>query len=275
MIPTQRLDALLREDAPLRRVAAQSTIPVPASTRRDPLDSPLWDVHAKRYLNGRDIVFDDRVQVILPPVTENQTQVPVTVDARALGPVDEIAVITDIHPFPLTLRLELIAARAFIAFRMKIEQATPIRAAVRVGALWHVGGHTLDAQGGGCSVPRVVEKRVDWRQMGEIRARIWFEPEEGLRLRMRLLHPMDNGLIANIPVFIVETIDVADASGTALAKLHLSEAIADDPTLTLLPNRPTSGSALTVSARDNNGGLFRASIPIPAGEAPRAKEEHL
>lgn len=275
MTPTRLPGALLRDDAPLRRIAARSTVPAPASTRRDPLDSPLWEVHAKRYLAGRDLVFDDRVQVILPPVTENQTQVPVTVDARALGPVDEIAVITDIHPFPLTLRLEPMAAQAFIAFRMKIEQATPIRAAVRVGALWHVGGRSLEAQGGGCSVPPVVEKRVDWRRMGEIRARIWREPGEGLRLRMRMLHPMDNGLIANIPMFIVETIDVADASGAALAKLHLSEAIADDPTLTLLPNRPADGSALTVTARDNNGGLFRASIPIPAGETPRAKEEHL
>lgn len=259
------------EGSPLRPVAAREA--GPPSSRRDPLDSPLWESHAKRYLGGADVIFDDRVQVILPPVTENQASVPVAVDARDLGAVDEIAVITDIHPFPLTLRVEPIAAHAFVAFRMKIEQATPIRAAVRQGALWHVGGRYLDAQGGGCSVPPVVEKKVDWRRMGEIRARIWREADGGLRLRMRLLHPMDNGMIANIPMFIVETIDVTDASGAALAKLHLSEAIADDPTLTVLPALPATGSVLKVSARDNNGGIFQASVSIPAGGLPIPAED--
>jgi sulfur-oxidizing protein SoxY len=259
-----------REASPFRSALAAG--PAPASTRRDPLDSPLWDGHAKRYLGGGDVVFDDRVQVILPPVTENQARVPVVVDARALGPVDEIAVIADNHPFPLTLRLEPVVARAFVAFRMKIEQATPIRAAVRQGALWHVGGRYLDAQGGGCSVPPVVEKTVDWRRIGETRARIWREPEGHLRLRVRLLHPMDNGMIANIPMFIVETLDVTDASGAPLAKLQLSEAIADDPTLTLLPDLPADGSTLKISARDNNGGLFHTAIPIPAAGLPDRTE---
>lgn len=248
--------------------------PIPlASSRRDPLDSPLWDGHARAYLGGGDVVFDDRVAVVLPPVTENQASVPVLVDARALGPVDEIVVIADIHPFPRTLRMEPAAAEGFVAFRMKVEQATPIRAAVRRGGLWHVGGRYLDAQGGGCSVPPVVEKKVDWRRMGETRARIWPEADGNLRLRLRLLHPMDNGMIANIPTFIVETVAITDAAGAPLATLHLSEAIADDPTLTLLPHRPAEGAILKVSARDNNGGLFQASVPIPPEAGRNGGEE--
>jgi len=255
--------------------AAVPAVAGPSSSRRDPLDSPLWEAHAKRYLGGAGVVFDDRVQVILPPVTENQTQVPILVDARALGPVDEIVVITDLHPFPQTLRLEPVAARAFVAFRMQIEQATPIRAAVRKDGLWHVGGRYLDAQGGGCSVPPVVARTVDWRNVGQIRARVWREAEGTLRLRMRLLHPMDNGMIANIPLFIVETLSVADAAGAPLARLSLSEAIADDPTLTLLPDVPKEGAVLKVSGRDNNGGVFAASVPIPAAPAPRVREGRL
>ncbi len=113
------------------------------------------------------------MQVVLPPVTEDQTQVPVTVDARALGKCRRGARHRRPQPVPLTLRLEPVAARPFVAFRMKIEQGTPIRAAVRKGETWHVGGRYLDAAGGGCSVPPVVEKRVDWKSLGETRARVW------------------------------------------------------------------------------------------------------
>lgn len=262
-----------RSASPIVTAAAKAA--APSTSRRDPLDSPLWSGLAKRYLDGRDVIFDDRVQVVLPPVTENQSRVPVLVDARAIGRADEIAVIADIHPFPLTLRLEPKAAEPFVAFRMKIEQATPIRAAVRQGDLWHVGGRYLDAQGGGCSVPPVVEKKIDWSRLGETRARVWREAEEGLRLRLRLFHPMDNGMIANIPMFIIETVDVSDAAGALLARLHLSEAIAADPTLTLLPDRPKEGGVLKVVARDNNGGLFSASVPIPGREAATTREGRL
>lgn len=256
-----------------RRAILAAAGGAPSSSRKDPLDSPLWEGHARAYLGDRAVVFDDRVRVVLPLVTENQAQVPVLVDARALGSVDEIAVITDIHPFPLTLRMAMPAARAFVAFRMKIEQATPIRAAVRKGDLWHVGGRHLDAQGGGCSVPPVVAKTVAWNRIGEIRARTWHEADGALRLRLCLLHPMDNGMIANIPVFIVETLDVADADGVPLATLRFSEAIADDPTLTLLPEARAAGRILRVTARNNNGGVFRADVPIPEGSAPDTRED--
>lgn len=258
------------------RKAPSPAIPVAAeSSTRDPLNSPMWKDHAKRYLAGRPIVFDERVQVILPPVTENQTQVPITIDARALGRVDEIVVIVDLHPFPQPLRLEPVGAQAFVAYRQKIEQGTPIRAAVRQNDTWYVGGRYLDAAGGGCSVPPAVIAKVDWENLGEIRARAWREEDGGARVRMRLLHPMDNGMMANIPAFFIETLDVADTAGAPLAKLQLSEAIAADPTFTLLPDMPADGGALRITARDNNGGLFKANVPIPAAPAARMREGRL
>lgn len=243
--------------------------PLPnASTTRDPLDSPLWSSMAERYLGGLPAIFDDRVAVALPPVTEDQAQVPLTVDARAIGPVEELLVIADLNPFPLTLRLVPTVAQAFVAFRMKIEQGTPIRAAARRDGLWHVGGRYLDAAGGGCSVPPVVEKKVDWRNLGRMRGRVWREADD-LRLRLRMTHPMDNGMIANVPLFIVETLTVSDASGRQLASLTLSEAIADDPTLTLLVAGPET-EALIVTARNTAGNDFRARVAVPPADAQSA-----
>ncbi|GLS46440.1 quinoprotein dehydrogenase-associated SoxYZ-like carrier [Methylobacterium brachythecii] len=259
---------------PFRKSPSPATAVAAETTTRDPLDSPMWNDLSKRYLSGRTVVFDDRVQVILPPVTENQTQVPITIDARALGQVDEILVIVDLHPFPQPLRMEPIAAQPFVVYRQKIEQGTPVRAAARQGDTWYVGGRYLDAAGGGCSVPPAVIAKIDWEHVGEIRARAWREADGGARVRMRLLHPMDNGMIANIPAFFIETLNVTDASGAPLAKLQLSEAIAANPTLTLLPEIPKDGQVLKVAARDNNGGDFKATVPIPAA-APRMREGRL
>ena len=246
----------------------------PSSSTRDPLESPLWNDMAERYLGGRPAVFDDRVKVALPPVTEDQTQVPVTVDAREIGRADEILLIADLNPFPLTLRLEPVAAAAFVALRMKIEQGTPIRAAVRQGDLWHVGGRYLDAAGGGCSVPPVIAKTTDWKSLGNTRAEIWREPE-GLRLRMRITHPMDNGMIPGVPVFFIETLDIADASGVKSVRLTLSEAVADNPTLTLLPDLPSGGDVLIITGRNTAGMDFSARVPIPPGTTASRLEERL
>lgn len=247
---------------------APAAIPVavkggPASAIRDPLDSPMWTSLAERYLGDRSIVFDERVRVLLPHVTEDQTQVPIGVDARELGKADEIMMIVDLHPFPRALHVEPLGAASFFTYRQKIEQGTPVRAAVRQGDVWYVGGRYLDAAGGGCSVPPAVVKTVDWDHLGQTRARIWRESDGALRLRLRLQHPMDNGMINNIPVFFIETLTVSDEAGTPLARLTLSEAVAENPTFTLLTEAPNQGDALKISARDNNGGVFNSIVPIP------------
>lgn len=259
---------LLRSAPAPSLAAAPAVTPVAmksgqASTIRDPLASPMWATLVERYLGGRSIVFDERVRVLLPHVTEDQTQVPIGVDARELGKADEILFIVDLHPFPKALQFEPHGAASFVTYRQKIEQGTPVRAAVRQGDVWYVGGAYLDAAGGGCSVAPNVVKTVDWDNIGQTRARIWREADGGLRLRMRLLHPMDNGMINNIPAFFIETLTVSDEAGTLLARLTLSEAVAENPTITLLTEAPKKGEVLKISARDNNGGVFESSVPIP------------
>ena len=259
--------------APVRLAAAESGRR--ASGTRDPLDSPMWNDMAKRYLGGKPYVFDDRVQVMLPHVTEDQTQVPIGVDARELGRADEIVMIVDLHPFPRVLRVEPVAGSAFVAYRQKIEQGTPVRAAVRQGGQWFVGGRYLDAAGGGCSVPPAVAKVIDWDHIGQTRGRVWREADGSLRLRLRVIHPMDNGMINNIPAFFIETLDVADAAGNPLAKLELSEAVSENPTVTLMVEAPKDGDVLKVAARDNNGGLFKSNVPIPPASAGHVREGRL
>lgn len=234
-----------------------------ASTR-DPANSPLWPSMVDAYLGTEPVAFEPQVGVFLPPVTEDQTQVPVTIDARGLtGKVDEILVIADLNPFPLTVRFTPVKAQPFIALRMKIEQGTAIHAAVRQGGEWLVGGKYLDASGGGCSVRPPAEARANRSPVGEIRARAWSEGPNATRLRFKIGHPMDNGMIANIAAYFVETVDVMGREGETLAKLVLSEAVAPDPVFSIILEEDRPSEAFSIRARDNNGADFRGSVPRP------------
>lgn len=236
------------------------------SSRKDPTKSPLWPSMVDAYLGVMPVAFDERVGVFLPPVTEDQTQAPVTIDARRLtGPIDEILVIADLNPFPLTVRFTPIKAKPFIALRMKIEQGTAIHAAVRQNGEWRVGGKYLDAAGGGCSVRPPGVARADLSTVGQIRARAWDDGSTATRLRFRISHPMDNGMIANAPAYFVETVEITGSDGAALARLALSEAVAPDPVFSLILVEQRPSDSFAIRARDNNGGDFRGSVARPAG----------
>ncbi len=61
--------------------------PSQAELPSDPLNSPMWSELAERYLGSGEIEFDNRVKVTVPSIVENQAQVPVTADARAIANV--------------------------------------------------------------------------------------------------------------------------------------------------------------------------------------------
>ena len=232
-----------------------------ASAPPDPLGSPVWDATVENYLKDHPIVFDDDVEIGLPPVTEDQTHVPILVDARKLGKVDELVVIGDLSPFPLTLKLRPQTGPAYAAFRMRIEQATVIRGAALKDGTWRVGSRYLDASGGGCSAPPSSEARLDWSKLGQMRAKIWRESADLLRMRLRIVHPMDTGLQKE-PAFYIETLQIRDADGHLLTDMDLRQPISDYPTFTLLFADPKAGDHVAIAARDTDGNDFHAKVPL-------------
>ena len=243
----------------------------------DPLESPLWDAMVENNLQGLPIVFDPAIVVGLPPVTEDQTQVPIIIDARKLGSgVEELIVLGDLNPFPVTLKMRPTNGPAFVAFRMRVEQGTAIRGAARVGGKWHVGAAYLDAAGGGCSAPPVTESKVDWDHLGQMRAKLWREDADTLRLRVRMIHPMDTGLHKE-PAFFIEALAVRDAAGGALVDFEVPEPIGANPTFTMLLRDPKAGDHVGVFARDTDGHKFEAKVPMVrmASTAPIIREGRL
>jgi sulfur-oxidizing protein SoxY len=235
----------------------------------DPLRSVQWENMYGLYLAGRPVVFDNRVLVLAPQAAENSLEVPVLVDAGALGRVEKILVIADLNPLPKVLEFYPRESRARIGFRVKLQQSTPIRAAVLTAddKVWHVGGVWVDAAGGGCTAPSVGSGGADWvARLGQVHGRLWDRGAEQSRLRFDVIHPMDTGLASGIPVFHVENIEIRDQD-QLLAEIRPFEPVSENPVFTLdLPGR----GAVQIRGRDNNGNRFRASVPPPAAAGKAA-----
>ena len=226
----------------------------------DPLASARWADMQRAVLGGAPMLFDPRVKVSAPATAENPLQVPVTVDATALGRVVEVIVFADFNPIIEVLRFYPEAAPAWLGFRVKLQQSTPVRAAVRTAdGLWHVGGTWVNTVGGGCSAPTAGSASKDWQQrLNRVSGRQWSDGAQAGRLRLRIEHPMDTGQVAGIPAFHLETIEFHDAAGQRLMRLQTAEPVSENPVFTL--HRGTVAGPVEASGRDNNGNAFTARI---------------
>lgn len=232
----------------------------------DPLQSVMWEAMADRFMPGGDIVFDDRVKIMAPLSAENQFQVPVTIDATALENVEEIVAVADLNPIPLVMSLRPAQALAYIGFRLKLQQTSPVHVGVRTSdGVWHVAGVIVDAAGGGCTAPAAAHGNSSWmKTLGETRAFINRDDDSSIRMTLRMRHPMDTGLAAGIPVFYLNELTVSDDNGVAIAELDLYEPVSENPTLTLKSRAGDGNSILQVSSRDTEGNTFSFPLKVPA-----------
>lgn len=213
----------------------------------------------QRHLDAGPYVFDERVQVILPPSAEDPLAVPVEVRVGQLEGVEELRLIADLNPLPLILSYKPTRAEPFIAFRFKVEQSTPVRAAARTkDGVWHVGGAWLTAAGGGCTAPSYGTGQGLWRdQLNQVSGALWPRGETGSRLKLRVMHPMDTGLAAGIPVFHIEHLQLLDEHNRELAYLKAYEPVSENPVLSL--DLRTRGPVRVVG-RDIQGNRIEAKV---------------
>lgn len=227
---------------------------------KDPMPSVMWDFHHQRILDGAPYVFDDRVQLLAPPFAEDARQVPIQVDARALpGKVTRVMAWAELNPIPRVFDFRPgDAVLPVVAIRIRIEQATPIRAAALTeDGVWHIGSAWIDAAGGGCTAPSVVRAQPGWEdRLGQIHA-ARFPLGDDERLRLRVDHPMDNGLVGGIPEFYLERAELFDQGGKRLALLELFPAVSENPTLGF---ELRGGGETELRLRDNNGNEFAAEL---------------
>jgi len=233
--------------------------PIASANFIDPLKSPLFDFMVERFFPGEPYVFDDRVKVVAPNFAENSSQLPVFVDASALGHVKKLLIFADLNPFQNIIDFEVGQLSPKISFNIKMQAGTPIRAAALADdGVWHIGGVYVDAMGGGCSAPSIGVADPEWQnRLGQISARLFKRPQ-GERLKISIVHPQDTGMAAGIPEFFLQTLIIKDASGKQTANLVLSEPLSENPVFTFESKQPFALSQ--VHFRDNNGNEFMHEV---------------
>ncbi|MEY4753402.1 MAG: hypothetical protein RJA44_1077 [Pseudomonadota bacterium] len=233
-----------------------------ALTEGDPLQSLVWPDLRREYL-GRDarVQWDARVTVRGPDFAEDPMNVPITISVQDLPGIERIVVLVDRNPIRKVLEYQPMAALPSVSFRFKLEQASPVRAAVLTrDGLWHIGSTLVDSAGGGCTVPGATRKDGSWAQtLGLVSGRV-FESSPAAesssagpaRLRLRVMHPMDTGLVGGIPAFHLTRLSVVDAQGAELLKLQTFEPVSENPVFSFdFPQRPAG--RLRIRGVDNNG----------------------
>ena len=247
-------------------VAAWAQMPDP--TGGDPLGSMQWPVLLKKHIAGANWRFTEDITVKGPEFAEDAMNVPVLVDARALahssGPIDLIRLVADRNPIQHILDFEPLGSWPVLAFRFRMEQGSPVRALVRTrDGRWHVGQTWVHAAGGGCTVPGITRADGSWsRTLGQLQARLLRNViDGGARPRLRVMPPMDTGLVAGIPSFHIEQLELRDAQGQAVWRLALHEPVSENPLLTLELGDVVRGP-WQLSGRDNNGNRIHAQVTV-------------
>jgi sulfur-oxidizing protein SoxY len=240
----------------------------------DPLQSPFLPTVLQLVLpEGAAVRFDDRVKVSVPAIAENQRQFPVQVDARGVPGVRRIIIFADLNPIQRAVTFTPAAAEPFIALRIKLDQRTPVRAAVEVeDGSWLLAGEWVDAAGGGCSAPPVSRVKGDWEQhLLALQGRLWARSDGGKRLAITVRHPMDTGFVDNIPSYWLETVTLTTGD-QLIGTLEMQASVAEDPAIMLMP-RLARPDPVMVTARDSNGrdasALITGLSAVPPASAVR------
>ena len=246
-----------------------------AGSQTDPYPSSAWAGLHKQYLNGEPFVFDERVQVTGPAFAEDPMNVPLSIDAKALPEVTQMVVLVDRNPIRKVLVYYPQAMLPRVSFHFKLEQASAVRAAAKTrDGVWHVGSTWVEASGGGCTVAGGSRKDGSWaRTLGQVSGRVFDpaqrtraqsldpaqSPDTPLRLRLRVMHPMDTGLVSGIPAFYINRLQVSSSQGEPLLRLELFEPVSENPVLSFDFPRAVPG-ALVLTGSDNNGNRLAGQI---------------
>lgn len=235
-------------------------------TGGDPLGSMQWPDVRRAFMGDAPMRFAPEVLLRGPAFADDAMNVPVLLDARALsnvgGGIEHIILMADRNPVREIAKFEPLSSLPVLAFRFKLEQASPLRALVRTrDGQWHVGQTWIQASGGGCTVPGHTRADGSWsRTLNQVQARTFHNVIEGSRrLRLRIMHPMDTGLVAGIPAFYLEHLELRDHADQALWRLALHEPVSENPLLTFEMPKQT-GLVWRLVGRDNNGNRIDTEV---------------
>ncbi len=233
----------------------------------DPLKTHIWPDMRREFLGPKArVVFDpERVEVQGPAFAEDPMNVPVSFRVRRLHGIQRIVVLVDRNPIRKVLEFFPVVALPALSFRFKLEQASAVRVAVLASdGLWHVGHTVIDSSGGGCTVSGASRQDGSWSaSLGQGQAKLFPssapQGEAASRLRVRVMHPMDTGLVGGVPAFYVSRLAVRDANQRELARLLTFEPVSENPVFSFDFAQAPPGP-LSITGVDNNGNRIALKV---------------
>ena len=268
--PLSRRDTLGRALA----LSAASLLPSlagaaqPDPTGGDPFGSFQWPDLRREFLGSAPVRFDPRVKVSGPAFAEDPMNVPISVAADGIAGIEMILVFVDRNPIRKVLEyFPQAAALPRVSFRFKLQQASPVRAAVKTrDGVWHVGGTLVDSAGGGCTVAGETRKDGSWsRTLGEVSGRVFprsmapGSEDAATRVRLRVMHPMDTGLAGGIPAFYINRLSLRDEAGRELLRIQGYEPLSENPIFSF-DFADTPAGRLQLVGTDNNGNRIAGAV---------------
>ena len=231
----------------------------------DPLGSLLWPDLQREFVGQAPCSFSERVTIQGPAQAEDAMQVPILIDARRLAETERvrrIRVVVDRNPIRHVLDFEPLQALPVLALRLRMQQASPVRALVETDSgHWHVAGCWVQAAGGGCTVAGTSRADGSWgKQLNQVQARCFDRALEGSRrLRVRVMHPMDTGFVPGVPAFHLESLSLSDAQGRPCWRMSLHEPVSENPLMTFELPREVPGP-WRLQGEDNNGNRLDVKV---------------
>jgi sulfur-oxidizing protein SoxY len=246
---------------------AYATTDLAKLSEGDKYESLAWPQLKKEFLTGGKVEFDERIVVTGPEFAEDAMNVPVKFDASKLekigGGIDQIIVLVDRNPIKKVLVFEPNKVKAILSFRFKLEQSSPIRVAVQTkDKVWHVGHTWVEASGGGCTVNGASRNDGSWsKTLNKVSTRFFMSKNgDNIRLRTRVMHPMDTGLVAGVPAFHLEDLVLLDGQDKTWMRLQTFEPVSENPLFSFDLPKNTPIERLRLVGRDNNGNKLSSAI---------------
>lgn len=257
----------------LAGMLALALVCVPAA-RAQQSGVDVWQTLLKEhYFPGIRIIEDPSVITLVTPYrAEDAAVTPVRIEARIPQTpqryIETIYLLVDGNPEPLAAKLHCTPriGRADVAFRIRIDRYTNVRAiAVLNTGEHHMAVSFVKAQGG-CAAAPVTAYEQAMAQMGRMVLRAKAGDDAWLAAQLQVRHPnytgmqMDYRIYAVRPAHFINTVDVR-LDGERLMHAETGISVSEDPSYRFFV-RPDAGAQLTAEVADSIGNRWQDTLVL-------------
>lgn len=194
---------------------------------------------------GKDQNFSDdpSIKIIIQDEVEESHEVSMVVKIpNELKNTKKIFILVDNNPIQLVTKIFPEKPIKTVGFNIRMEQDSYVRAAILNNeGIWNISSKKVIVKSpGGCSLPACdpAKQVCENRELGKIVMKKYKRSSGNWRLKFKINHPMDTGLVSDptsgelVPAYHIDWVYFKDSNGP-LAKAQTFGALSANPTLIL------------------------------------------